>query len=116
MDRNQKRAAGQVRLLDLQESRDRIVSELTKARENGLGLMEWYDLYEQQCGAIDREIEQVQVQLAELEGASSEEIEELRKEVERHKNWEAASKEEITNIFNTLDINDDNYWEKVQFL
>lgn len=116
MDRNQKRAAGQVRLLDLQESRDRIISELTKARENGLGLMEWYDLYEQQCGAIDREIEQVQVQLAELEGASSEEIEELRKEVERHKNWEAASKEEITNIFNALDINDDNYWEKVQFL
>lgn len=115
MDFNKKHAAGEVRLLDLQEARAQKLKEL-EASSGSMGLMEWYKLYEEQIGAFDREIESVQIQLKELEGASNEEIAEFRAELQRHKEWEALSEREINSMFSDLNISDKDYWKKVQKL
>lgn len=115
MDYNRQHASAQVRLLDLQDERAKVEKNLRAAMDS-MPLTEWYNLYEQQIGAIDKEIESVQLQIKNLEGASEEEIEEFRIEQQRHAEWMAASKEDLDGIFDAIDINDENYWMDVQNL
>lgn len=116
LDRNQKRASAEVRILDAKEKRDQFKKEMDAALANGMPLQEWYRTYEDQMKILEQDLEDAQNSLKELDEKSSIEIKEFLEEQDRHKAFMEASKEELNEAFDKLNIKEDGYWDKVKTL